>query len=100
MLFRSIISEKQLYVGSDSGFKLDAKEVVRQLLLTNAERYVLIHNHPSGDVSPSEADIETTYVLAQMSAKFGVYLHDHLIIGAHKAFSIRNSVDDILLPPT
>lgn len=95
-----IINEKQLYVGSDSGFKVDAKEVVRELLLTNAERYVLIHNHPSGDVKPSEADIETTYALAKMSAKFGVYLYDHLIIGAHDAFSIRDQAGATFLPPT
>lgn len=93
-----VISEKQLYLGSDTGFSLDLKEVVRELLLANAERYVLIHNHPSGDVKPSRNDIETTYELAKMSAKFGVYLYDHLIISAHDAFSLRNMIDDFEFP--
>lgn len=85
-----IISEKQLYLGNENGFLLDTKEVIRELLLSNAERYILIHNHPSGHVEPSVNDIETTSKLATISAKFGVSLYDHLIIGANSFFSLRN----------
>ncbi len=86
-----IISEKQLYLGSELGFSIDAKEIIRELLLANADQYVLIHNHPSGDVAPSDHDLETTYKLAEMSAKFGVYLFDHLIISAADFFSLRHT---------
>jgi len=85
-----IISEKQLYIGNEKGFILDTKEVVRELLIMNAERYILVHNHPSGHVEPSKNDLETTEQLAKVSAQFGVYLYDHIIIGLNSHFSLRN----------
>lgn len=85
-----IISEKQLYIGNENGFVIDAKEVVRELLISNADRYILIHNHPSGHVEPSANDLKTTDQLAKISARFGVYLYDHIIIGANSHFSLRN----------
>ena len=84
-----IISEKQLYLGTEKGFSLDPKEIVRELLIANADRYILIHNHPSGHVEPSANDLETTIELATISAQFGVTLYDHLIIGANAYFSLR-----------
>lgn len=84
-----IISEKQLYLGTREGFTVDPKEIVRELLIAKADRYVLIHNHPSGDVEPSRNDLQTTLALANTSAQFGVTLYDHLIIGANDYFSIR-----------
>jgi DNA repair protein RadC len=84
-----IISEKQLYLGTEAGFNLDPKEVVRELLIANADRYILIHNHPSGHVEPSGDDLTTTIELAKISAQFGVTLYDHLIIGANAYFSLR-----------
>lgn len=85
-----IISEKQLYIGNEKGFVVDAKEVVRELLIMNAERYILIHNHPSGLVKPSQNDLKTTEELAKATAKFGVYLYDHIIISASSYYSMRN----------
>lgn len=85
-----IISEKQLYIGNEKGFMLDVKEVIRELLIMNAERYVLIHNHPSGIVKPSQNDLNTTEQLAKESAKFGVYLYDHIIIGVNSHYSLRS----------
>lgn len=84
-----ILSEKQLYIGNEKGFILDAKEVMRELLLSHADRYVLIHNHPSGYVEPSQHDLETTRLMASYSAKFGVELYDHLIISANSHYSIK-----------
>lgn len=84
-----ILSEKQLYIGNEKGFILDAKEVMRELLLSHADRYVLIHNHPSGYVEPSHHDLETTRLMASYSAKFGVELYDHLIISANSHYSIK-----------
>lgn len=84
-----ILSEKQLYIGSERGFTIDTKEVMRELLLSHADRYVLIHNHPSGYVEPSHHDLETTRLMASYSEKFGVELYDHLIIAANTHYSIK-----------
>ena len=48
----------------------------------------MIHNHPSGDPTPSKADIEMTREVAAAGAKLGISLHDHIIVGrgAHASF--------------
>jgi DNA repair protein RadC len=50
----------------------------------------MVHNHPSGDPTPSKADIEVTKEVAKAAALLGVTLHDHLIIGKGRHTSLRN----------
>jgi DNA repair protein RadC len=49
----------------------------------------MIHNHPSGDPTPSRADIEMTAEVKQAAAALGIVLHDHLIIGNGRHLSFR-----------
>lgn len=84
-----IISEKQIYLGHERGFIIDSKEIIRELVISGAEYYVLIHNHPSGIVSPSENDIKTTTELAKLSRNLGIELYDHIIVTHLEYFSIR-----------
>ncbi len=86
---RHIISEKQIYVGHERGFILDTKEIVRELIISGADYYVLIHNHPSGIVKPSENDLVTTSELARLSRNVGIELFDHIIVTHESHFSIR-----------
>lgn len=64
------------------------REVVKRALDLSASALILVHNHPSGDPSPSRADIEMTREVAKAAAGVGVTLHDHLIIGrnGHASF--------------
>jgi DNA repair protein RadC len=55
----------------------------------NAASLLLVHNHPSGDPTPSAADIEMTTQIANAGAALGITLHDHLIIGKSQQLSFR-----------
>jgi DNA repair protein RadC len=50
----------------------------------------VVHNHPSGDPTPSQADIEVTKEVAKAASLLGVTLHDHLIIGKGRHTSLRS----------
>jgi DNA repair protein RadC len=64
------------------------REVIKRALELAATAIVLVHNHPSGDPTPSMADIDMTKKIVQAADKLGVLVHDHLIIGksAHTSF--------------
>jgi len=65
------------------------REVVRRALELQATALVLVHNHPSGDPTPSRADIDMTAEIKAAAAVFGITLHDHLIIGNGRQFSFK-----------
>jgi len=64
------------------------REVVKRALELGASALIVVHNHPSGDPSPSQADIAMTRQLAEAAATLGLVLHDHLIVarGGHTSF--------------
>ena len=64
------------------------REVVKRALAHNAAALILVHNHPSGDPSPSRADIEIAKEVQKAAHALGVQVHDHLIIGraGHTSF--------------
>jgi DNA repair protein RadC len=65
------------------------REVVKRALELNASALILVHNHPSGDPTPSEADIQMTNQIDQAAGALGLTLHDHLVIGRSKELSFR-----------
>ncbi len=65
------------------------REVVKRALELHATALILVHNHPSGDPTPSRADIEMTSEVKQAAAAIGITLHDHLIIGRNNPLSFR-----------
>jgi len=65
------------------------REVVKRALELHATALILVHNHPSGDPTPSRADIEMTAEVKQAAAALGITLHDHLIIGRDQPLSFR-----------
>lgn len=65
------------------------REVVKRALELQATALILVHNHPSGDPTPSRADIEMTGEIKAAAAVFGIALHDHLIIGNGRQISFR-----------
>jgi DNA repair protein RadC len=50
---------------------------------------ILVHNHPSGDPTPSRADIQMTEVIADIGGKLGIAVHDHIIIGRDGHASLK-----------
>ncbi|MFC7735186.1 RadC family protein [Roseomonas sp. GCM10028921] len=57
------------------------REVVQRALELHATALILVHNHPSGDPTPSRADIEMTAEIAKAAEVMDIALHDHLVIG-------------------
>jgi DNA repair protein RadC len=57
------------------------REVVKRALELSSTAIILVHNHPSGDPTPSQADIEMTRQIASAAKPLGVALHDHIIVG-------------------
>ena len=66
------------------------REVVKRALDLGASALILVHNHPSGDPTPSKADIAVTQDIKKAAAPLGVVLHDHVIIGRNRHVSLRD----------
>lgn len=69
---------------------VDVAKVFQPALLGNAYSIVTLHNHPSGNLRPSESDIRLTNRLIEAGKILGVELDDHLILTTHDYFSFRN----------
>jgi DNA repair protein RadC len=66
------------------------REILRHALIANASAFILIHNHPSGNTKPSDADIRLTRTISEAGRTLNVLVHDHLILGeAGQFFSFR-----------
>ena len=65
------------------------REVVKRALELHATALILVHNHPSGDPTPSRADIEMTREIAEAADLFGIIVHDHVIVGRAGWTSLR-----------
>lgn len=66
------------------------REVVKRALELNASAMILVHNHPSGDPTPSQEDISMTMQIAEAAKALGIALHDHLIIGRSRELSFKS----------
>lgn len=66
------------------------REVVKRALDLNASALIMVHNHPSGDPTPSRADIEMTRKVKEATAAVSITLHDHVIIGRGGHYSFRS----------
>jgi DNA repair protein RadC len=65
------------------------REVVKRALELGATALILVHNHPSGDPTPSRADVEMTAEVKAAAGVLGIVLHDHLIVGNGRHLSFR-----------
>ncbi len=65
------------------------REVIKRALELSASSIILVHNHPSGDVTPSHADIEMTNKIIEAAEKLNIVVHDHIIVGRDGHASFR-----------
>jgi len=77
----TIINYEVVAVGSVKSISIRPAEVLRSAILINAPAIILIHNHPSGDPNPSNADIKFTEMVTQAAKLFDIRVLDHVIIG-------------------
>ncbi len=84
-----LIRDLRLSEGTVDRTPLYPREVVRQALLLDASAVILVHNHPSGDPTPSPADVHLTRQINDALRAVDIALHDHLIVGGNAVASFR-----------
>jgi DNA repair protein RadC len=76
-----LIADEVLHEGTVDHTPVYPREVVKRALELSSSAIVLVHNHPSGDPTPSRADIEMTKTVIETAKPLGIAVHDHIIIG-------------------
>ncbi len=76
-----LIADEVQQTGTVDHTPVYPREVIRRSLELSATALILVHNHPSGDPSPSSADVRMTREIADVARPLGITLHDHIIIG-------------------
>ncbi|MBU4000587.1 DNA repair protein RadC [Patescibacteria group bacterium] len=76
-----ILSIENLFSGSLTASSIYPREIVKRLIHLKASAFIMVHNHPSGDIKPSAEDKSITMKVGVAAASIDVQLHDHLIIG-------------------
>ncbi len=87
----ALIADEEQARGTVDHVPVYPREVVKRALELNASALILVHNHPSGDPTPSDADILLTGQIGSAAEVLGLILHDHLIIGKSRELSFRAS---------
>lgn len=84
-----LIADEVLQHGTVNHTPVYPREIVKRALLLNASALIMMHNHPSGDPTPSRADVEMTREIKKAAAALDLELHDHVVIGHGKHASFR-----------
>lgn len=96
-----MIGYEILFEGTTDRSCVYEREIFREALVRGCTNLILVHNHPSGDVSPSRADMTLTGKLVIMGQMMGVRVCDHLIVSDHDCFSFStNGVMDLCVAET
>lgn len=85
-----LIADEEQAKGTVDHVPVYPREIVKRALELNASALILVHNHPSGDPTPSDADLSMTRQVLDACEALGLTLHDHLIIGKSRELSFRS----------
>lgn len=85
----ALIADEEQGKGTVDHVPVYPREVVKRALELNATSVILVHNHPSGDPTPSEADINMTRQINDAAQALSITVHDHIIIGKSRETSFR-----------
>ncbi|RYD54129.1 MAG: DNA repair protein RadC [Sphingomonadales bacterium] len=84
-----LIRDELMSEGSIDEAAVHVREVIRRAMELKSAALILVHNHPSGDPSPSRADIDITRQVAEAGKRLNISVHDHIIIGTEGHASLR-----------
>ena len=84
-----LIRDEVQQIGTVDHTPVYPREVVKRALELSATAIILVHNHPSGDPTPSRADIEMTKTIDEIAASLGITVHDHIIIAKDGHASLK-----------
>ncbi len=85
-----LIADEEVAEGTVDHVPVYPREVMRRALALNASALILVHNHPSGDPTPSEADVSMTLAIRDAAQTLGIVLHDHIVVGKSAEVSFRS----------
>ncbi len=86
-----LIADEEQAKGTVDHVPVYPREVVKRALELNASALILVHNHPSGDPTPSQADIDMTNQIEMACQSLGLTLHDHIIVGKSRELSFKSA---------
>ena len=86
----NILKIKKIATGSSNFVNLNIRSILSEAIKMNAPKIILVHNHPSGDSTPSKQDYELTSKIEQASKMLGIELLDHIVIGNMEYTSIKS----------
>ncbi len=84
-----LIADEVQQTGTVDHTPVYPREVIKRALELSATALILVHNHPSGDPSPSQADIQMTKAIIDIAKPLGIAVHDHIIVGKGGHASLR-----------
>ena len=84
-----LIRDEVMSKGSIDQAAVYVREVIRRAIDLGSASIILVHNHPSGDPSPSRADIDITRTIAEAGKRLGITVHDHIVMGTGGHVSLR-----------
>jgi DNA repair protein RadC len=84
-----LIADELQQVGTVDHTPVYPREVVKRALELSATAIILVHNHPSGDPTPSRADIQMTQQIIAVASPLGISVHDHIIVGKEGHASLK-----------
>lgn len=84
-----LIADEVQQTGTVDHTPVYPREVVKRALELSATAVILVHNHPSGDPTPSQADIQMTKAIIEIARPLGIALHDHIIVGKDGHASLK-----------
>jgi DNA repair protein RadC len=85
----ALIADEVQQTGTVDHTPVYPREVVKRALELSASAIILVHNHPSGDPTPSHADIQMTNAIIAVAGPLGISVHDHLIVGKDGHASLK-----------
>ncbi len=87
---KAIIGEKKMYRGTAEYFPLSIGEILSEILAAKCFSFIVLHNHPSGEIRPSDDDLISTKILQSEAARLKIKLMDHIIIGDQSYYSFAD----------
>jgi DNA repair protein RadC len=84
-----LIADEVQQTGTVDHTPVYPREVVKRALELSATAVILVHNHPSGDPTPSHADIQMTQQIVAVAGPLGIAVHDHIIVGKDGHVSLK-----------
>jgi DNA repair protein RadC len=84
-----LITDEVQQTGTVDHTPVYPREVIKRALELSATAVILVHNHPSGDPSPSQADVQMTRAIVDIATPLGIAVHDHIIVGKNGHASLK-----------